>query len=90
MIVWFGAPLAALLTTTSSRPNCSTARSTKPSALHDVTGVGRHRERAAPTASSSLHHLVEVVAPPRRDHDVATLPRQRERGSTDRSPARPR
>ena len=34
-----------------------------------------------------LHDLVEVVGAPGRDHDVAALPRQRERGrATDPRP----
>ncbi len=49
-------------------------------ALRDVAGVGGHREPACTGLLELAHHLVEVVGSPRRDHDVAALVRQRQRG----------
>ena len=82
MIVWLGAPFAALLTTTSSRPKCSTARST--SRRHCATSpvsVGT-ASACTPSRLELADDLVEVVGPPGRDHDVAAVARERERGRT--------
>ena len=86
MIVWLGVPLAALLTTTSSRPNSSTARST--SRRHCATSpvsVGTASARA-PSCLELGDDLVEVLGPPGRDHDVAPVARRARARSTGRCP----
>ena len=54
----------------------------EPSALGDVAGVGRHREPLHADRLQLDDDLVEVLGPPGRDHDVAAVAREGERGGT--------
>ena len=90
MIVWFGEPLAALLTTTSSRPHSRTVCSTRfRHCSRSPVSVGTTNALAAERLDLA-RDLGEVVGPARREDDVAPVAGQSRTRWSDRCRGRRR